>query len=130
MPEPQRPDHPDFWELSAVLIDEDTGVKSSEQFGEFTARFVDPEVLVYVARQRVLRTPLGQGPYMVQATGCSIWMDGFLAGVQFKRGDAGLRTAAWRAVIAAFEDGATVVPGATDEIKALIEAWAKTALGG
>lgn len=91
-----RPDHPDFWKLSDVLLkmdsDLDTGTMTREQQEEqFKIRLgelgIDEGVLSYAATQRALRAmdgmPPGMPPQLKAMFGVllsSVWIDGFAAG--------------------------------------------------
>lgn len=97
-----RPDHPDFWKLSDVLLKMDSGLdpanpNEEEKEAQFHARLaeigVEVDSLVYTATQRAMRA-LGvttQMEFMAHvgeiARLTSIWLDAFAAGVFFERGD-------------------------------------------
>ena len=82
---PGRPDHPDFWVLSQVIIDQDS--RSDNQtipFGDRIAQVVDPDSLVYMAKQRALRI-LGPNASRGQlARLASVWLDAFMAGAAYQ----------------------------------------------
>ncbi len=95
-----RPDHPDFWKLSEVLLKLDSGLDPSnpneeEKEAQFQARLkeigVDVDSLVYTAYQRAIRA-LGvntqqdlviKAPQVMMLT--SIWLDAFAAGAFYER---------------------------------------------
>lgn len=83
--EPNRPNHDDFWLMSAIVQDIDA---ASEDVGfERTIGNVDPESLCYVAEQRALRVRLAQ---QIRSQGevealAAAWIDGFVAGREFNR---------------------------------------------
>lgn len=77
---PGRPDHPDFWLLSQAVLDLDAQADAGQDAADIIGRYVNPEALIYVARQRALhamlrRTVTGYG--LLSAS----WIDGFLAGM-------------------------------------------------
>lgn len=84
---PNRPDTPDFWRLSAVLIDQDAyaddpqpGVRVDERI----TQVIDPASLLYAANQRALRAiALLDMSAPVSALG-AIWVDAFLAGTEYQ----------------------------------------------
>lgn len=101
---PHRPDHPDFWKLSNVLLKMDAGLDPSNPDEEakerqFKARLaeigIDERSLSYAATQRAFRI-LGVETRMdlldpqklhLAMMLSSVWLDAFAAGVFFERGD-------------------------------------------
>lgn len=62
IPMPERPDHPDFWMLSAIIIDFDTTISGASTEDEKDAmwhKIVDPlvnsESVAYMGLQRAMR---------------------------------------------------------------------------
>lgn len=102
---PQRPDHPDFWKLSNVLMRLDRALDPSNPDQEALERAyeerlaeigVDQKSVAYMATQRAFRA-LGiesraellfdpQKAHLAIMLS-SIWLDAFAAGVFFERGD-------------------------------------------
>lgn len=84
----QRPDHPDFWELSGIVIalDADVEGEGASPINEVVAKVIDPRVLAYMAEQRSMlffeRLGLPIEPVETALMGSS-WVDGFLAGVEW-----------------------------------------------
>jgi hypothetical protein len=77
---PARPDHPDLWLLSQVLIDQDAQADSGQGLLEIVGRYLDPESVLYMAAQRALRVMGGQAAAgRVQVT--AAWLDGLIAGM-------------------------------------------------
>lgn len=87
---PGRPDHPDFWKLSDVLLRNDGRV--SEDNGGFTAtvtEHIDSDVLAYVSVQRALiqchHQQMPPTPQTV-AVLAAMWVDGFIMGCGYTKG--------------------------------------------
>lgn len=99
---PNRPDNPDFWKLSEVLLKLDSGLDPSDPDDEakqrqWEARMkevgIDTEAVSYAAVQRAQRV-LGvrtrqdlaaKAPQVMMLA--SVWLDAFAAGVFFERKD-------------------------------------------
>lgn len=92
---PQRPDHPDFWRISSILLKLDGRMDAADENGkekvwsDNVARWVDDATLNYSAMQRAFR-PLGirTGADLAikgeQAVLLSVmWMEGFMIGAEF-----------------------------------------------
>jgi hypothetical protein len=81
---PGRPDVPEFWQMSEVLLSNDA---EAEEFGEegfrkMVEKHVPLDVLTYIAMQRALALlvrGVGPGP----ATDMALWCDGFVAGATY-----------------------------------------------
>lgn len=59
---PGRPDHPDFWKLSDIVLmhdgrmeDASTPREAADAVEKIVAQFIDPSSLTYMALQRALR---------------------------------------------------------------------------
>jgi hypothetical protein len=85
----ERPDHPDFWALSAIVMSNDA-VAVDEMNHDEEALFqklaeISDEVLMYMAMQRAMRAMqhFGSGPVPILLM--SVWTDGFTAGVQWAK---------------------------------------------
>lgn len=78
---PGRPQHPDFWRISEIILQHDgDATEGGKGLDEIAAEVpVDPASLLYHARQRALRM-LGGGAPTAMVT---MWLDGFLAGARF-----------------------------------------------
>jgi hypothetical protein len=50
-----RPDHPDFWWLSELVIQIDGESRSAQHLKNITAEIIDPTSLEFVAFQRAMR---------------------------------------------------------------------------
>lgn len=99
----KRPDHPDFWKLSEVLLRMDSGIdpkamsqdEMEEQYKVRLAEIgIDPDVLNYASVQRAYRLletmPPGMPDPLKAMLGsmfASLWLDGFAAGAFFERKD-------------------------------------------
>lgn len=99
-----RPDHPDFLKLANVLLKMDSGLDprnpdEAAKERQYQARLaevgINPEVLAYAASQRAFRllgvtdrrqmlNPETVHQVMMLA---SIWVDAFVAGAYYERGD-------------------------------------------
>lgn len=77
---PDRPDHPDFWRLSAAVCGNDAEADNGKAVGDIIAEVIDPASLYYMLKQRVMRAnamlPGGAEPGVE-------WLDGFMAGVRY-----------------------------------------------
>jgi hypothetical protein len=79
-----RPEHPDFWMLSEVVIKIDAMTDQHQGFSDIVGRMIDLDSVSYMAEQRALRA---MGPNATAATRALIgatWIDGFMAGVNFQ----------------------------------------------
>lgn len=89
---PNRPNHPDMWKLSEVLLMLDSGMESNVPNDEKEALFqrrvkeagIDHNVLTHVAVQRAMRLGSALGPVGVQQA-ASAWIDGFVAASYFAK---------------------------------------------
>lgn len=76
---PDRPDHPDFWKLSEIVLQLDgRAMEDESDFASTLASMMDPKSLCYMARQRAMRL-LERG--LVSLT--SLYIDGFAAGYRY-----------------------------------------------
>lgn len=80
-----RPDHPDFWLLSRLIIDQDNVAEGAtppeDQFG----RVVDPESITYMAHQRALRAAGMLGlPAVHTSALMAVWLDAFMLGAAYQ----------------------------------------------
>lgn len=97
---PNRPDHPDLWLLSNVVLKLDSGIDTEHNTEEqneaaWEARIaevgIDKQSLIYVANQRALRALavenrvdlLAKFPQVALLT--SVWIEAFSAGVLVER---------------------------------------------
>jgi len=79
-----RPDHPDFWTLSNVVIQIDAMAEQHQGFTEIVGRMIDIDSVTYMAEQRAIRA---MGPNASPATRSLIgatWIDGFMAGINYQ----------------------------------------------
>lgn len=85
-----RPDHDDFWTLSAIIIDSDE-IATKESLRAAIGELVDLDSLAYMAEQRALRSLRIQDEEEfcrnkeAIAILASIWMDAFITGVRFEK---------------------------------------------
>jgi hypothetical protein len=79
---PNRPDHPDFWKLSDILIGNDTTAESGphglDQVMDSVP--VDMATIIYMANQRVMRSDQEIGPASPKEMKRILWVDAFIAG--------------------------------------------------
>lgn len=79
----QRPESPDFWKLSRILIDQDQ-VRDNETMTieDQVSIVIDMKTLTYVAEQRAMRI---SGPHSTARFQCAAaWMDAFMAGAAYQ----------------------------------------------
>jgi hypothetical protein len=80
-----RPEHPDFWKLSEVVIQIDAMAEQHQGFTEIVGRMIDVDSVTYMAEQRAIRA---MGPNASPATRALIgatWIDGFMAGINYRK---------------------------------------------
>ena len=86
---PGRPDHPDFWKLSEVVLGNDGRMEDPDPKAlvNLVEEVINMEVMVYVAQQRAMRPLQESGAQAISAETFSIlvaiWMDGFMAGAKY-----------------------------------------------
>jgi hypothetical protein len=91
---PKRPDHPDFWRLSEILLGYDSGMDTATDKDEFwesaVAAVINPQSLMYTAMQRASRVfnittveDLRAHAKEV-AIFTTVWCEGFLLGSDFQ----------------------------------------------
>lgn len=97
-PAPGRPDHPDFWKLSGVLLLLDGRMESVKSlpkadqeavFVDTITEIVDLESIVYVAQQRAVRVLPPDADLRTTAVVTSIYIDAFIAGANYERSNRG-----------------------------------------
>lgn len=77
---PNRPNHPDFWALSNIIIQNDNLAELSPlQVEQIIGEVIDINSLVYLASQRITRTK-GQEATALQV---AYFTDAFLIGYKF-----------------------------------------------
>ena len=87
---PERPDHPDYWRLAAIVQGLDMAadapaVPRDQVLPHEVAKHIDKDSVIYVAMMRSLRAHSGhQGIETVKGAG--LWLDGFIAGARFAGG--------------------------------------------
>jgi hypothetical protein len=84
---PDRPQHPDFWRLSDVVLQLDgQATEGDRTIPEIMTGLVDPESLTYVALNRagLLCQHLGL-PESIRPALAATWLDAFAAGVSFEK---------------------------------------------
>jgi hypothetical protein len=80
---PGRPDHPDFWKLSQIVLRTDGRLEADpDAFRSTVSSVIDLESLTYFARQRVMRLFPGQ-PERSTIALMSLYMDAFIMGAEF-----------------------------------------------
>jgi hypothetical protein len=79
-PHPGRPDHPDFWKLSDVILQQD-GKTEDEDFdlAAWVSEVCDLDVVFYMAMQRGLRMGVPPG------VAFPLWLDAFMAGAAYAK---------------------------------------------
>lgn len=78
---PGRPEHPDFWVLSEIVLGMDALTEKPTGFEDaLLAASVDSSSLLYVAKQRTSRGARTQQDLML---GTACWLDGFIAGTRY-----------------------------------------------
>lgn len=79
-----RPDHPDFWLLSEIVQDLDAA-SDDVDIDRLIAPTIDPESLVYVAIQRILRAMMAVKGYIDPDMLAALWVDAFTAGALYQK---------------------------------------------
>jgi hypothetical protein len=82
---PNRPTHDDFYALALAVQDNDAQADLGADVADIIGRYVDPESLLYMAFQRALRAVPAGSSRSAFIVGQSIWIDAFLAGVNFQK---------------------------------------------
>lgn len=92
---PYRPDHPDFWTLSSVVLDFDTRMDTApstaakhEAYEAIVAERIHDPSLTYMAVQRARKAvaELGQPDNKALATLiATVWSEGVLTGIEVER---------------------------------------------
>src|SRR4051812_38164089 len=79
---PDRPQHPDFWRLSEIILELDGkfSEEGMENFDDFVNGEVDLDSIMYMAMQRALRLR-GRNLGSISA----IYVEAFLVGRRFER---------------------------------------------
>lgn len=89
---PDRPDHPDFWRLSDVVLQQDgalqEAVDKDAEYDRIIAEHVDLDSVMYLAQQRAQRVLLEQGfglnPDAVAMVSAA-YLTGVVAGIAFEK---------------------------------------------
>jgi hypothetical protein len=80
-----RPEHPDFWMLSEIVISQDAAVDNKAiTFEEVVNKVVDVHSLAYMAQQRAMRISGPYAPVSEQSKIAAVYMDAFLTGAAFQ----------------------------------------------
>lgn len=85
---PDRPTHPDMAKLVNIVLRHD-GLTEDADFsvGDYMAATINPDVLVYMAKQRVLRVLGPDAPPELFAKLATIFVDGFMTGAHWAQRD-------------------------------------------
>lgn len=83
---PDRPQHPDFWRISEVVLQHDgDAVEAGRSMEEIVKDTVDLESLTYFAMQRAGTYCQAMGlPKDFETLVGSVWMDAFMAGARYE----------------------------------------------
>lgn len=85
---PGRPNHPDFWVLVDVVLQQDGKTEDPTfDMGAHLATVIDPKSLMYVAEQRSARLvnqPMTRNVPPEVTIGAA-WLDAFMAGVMYAK---------------------------------------------
>ena len=78
---PNRPQHPDFWQLAQLCMKHDAETAEGKTLPEFAGEVVDEESLFYLAKQRCtfIARATGLDPKSAAAL-MTVYFDGFLLG--------------------------------------------------
>lgn len=83
---PNRPQHPDFWMLSKIILEMDgLGDKSDTAldsvFVDFVKTVADPRSLMYLANQRALRVDMFEAPRKTRVDAlAALYLEAILVG--------------------------------------------------
>lgn len=90
---PNRPDHPDFWRLSEIVMGMDAWLdvakpeNRQDVFQKIVTDVIDIRSVTYMADQRALRAMMFLGvPREYQAATAAMWLEAFIMGVKYARG--------------------------------------------
>ena len=91
----ERPNHPDFWRLSNIILQYTGEVEANAEnpeaqqlaWTDFVGRVGDVHSLTYMATQRVMRAFGRPTPETVTicAAAATLWLEGFYAGARFEQ---------------------------------------------
>lgn len=88
---PQRPDVPEFWHLSEVVLQMDGRCEEPGGFDATVREVIPPEVLAYMSIQRAFRAlgartqeEVARIPPELLAVVGSLYVDGFIAGANYR----------------------------------------------
>lgn len=84
---PDRPDHPDFWRLSKIVLANDAAAREDHTpIPEIVGQYIDYPSIEYFAMSRMgqLITQMGLPPALIPVL-ASTWFDAFTTGVQFAK---------------------------------------------
>lgn len=85
---PDRPTHPDMAKLSNVVLRHDGNTEDPDfSVPDYFGTTVDPDVLVYMAKQRALRMIGPDAPVEVLARVATMFTDGFMIGAHWAERD-------------------------------------------
>lgn len=94
---PKRPDHPDFWRISEILLANDGAMDEAQgqdekdrEWRRRTGAVVDIESVTYAGIQRAMRVgsaidPRGFLPIKARAAIAALWVDAFVAGAMYEQ---------------------------------------------
>lgn len=80
---PNRPDHPDFWHLSEIVLEHDATSAETGGIEAVLAECIDTDSVGYMAVQRAVRAATSGEPTLLKLGACFI--DGFALGVKFQQ---------------------------------------------
>lgn len=83
---PGRPNVPEFWQLSEIILRMDgisEGDNSEEAFNKLLAEVIPAEVLSYMSAQRALHATMRTGIEPIHFA--AMWLDGFMAGALYAK---------------------------------------------
>lgn len=84
---PGRPQHPDFWRISNVVLELDGHASEGVSMSEIVAKLIDEQSLTYMAEQRALWAKHNLPGLTMAAPPAlaAIWLTAFAAGIRFQQ---------------------------------------------
>lgn len=80
-----RPDHPDFWRLSEIILQIDAQADIPGTNIDIVKQSIDSPSATYMALQRALRIKQATGTELSLVYLSAAWLEGLVAGIRFEQ---------------------------------------------